>query len=87
MCPDVMSCIGPETAPTALPKRKAFAARTWASRVVMERSIAGLAIEKFDEFGDDLIGGFFHQPVPGIADDHPFNIRRHEPTLLNQEVA
>jgi hypothetical protein len=47
----------------------------------------GLAIEKLDEFGDDLIGRFFHEPVPGITNDHPLNILRHEPALLNQELA
>ena len=36
-----------------------------------------LAFEKFDKFRDDLIRRLFHEPVPGIANDHTFNIRRH----------
>jgi hypothetical protein len=46
-----------------------------------------LVIEKFDEFGDDLIGRFFHEPVAGIANDHAFNVRCDKPALLNEEIA
>lgn len=46
-----------------------------------------LAVEKFDEFRDDLIRHFFHHLIYGITDDYAFNIRRHEPALLNQEIA
>jgi hypothetical protein len=35
-----------------------------------------LAVEKLDEFRDDLIRRFFHQPVPGFTNDHAFNICR-----------
>lgn len=31
-----------------------------------------LAIEEFDEFGDNLLRRFFHEPMAGIANDHPF---------------
>ena len=33
---------------------------------------ASLAAEKFDKFRDDLIGRFFHEPVPGFANDQSF---------------
>jgi hypothetical protein len=46
-----------------------------------------LAAEKFREFRDDLIWSFFHEPVAGFANDHAFDIRRHKPALLNQELA
>jgi hypothetical protein len=47
----------------------------------------GLAIQKFDQFRDDLILRFFHEPVAGIANDHTFDIRRNEPALLNEKIA
>ena len=46
-----------------------------------------LATEEVDEFRDDLIRRFFHQPVPRMTDDDAFNIRRHKPALLDQEIA
>jgi hypothetical protein len=46
-----------------------------------------LATEEIDEFRDDLIRRFFHQPVPGMTDDDAFNIRRHKPALLDQDIA
>ena len=49
--------------------------------------LCGLAVEKFDEFRDDLIRCFFHEPVSGVTNDHAFNIRRHKPALLNQKIA
>ena len=49
--------------------------------------LCSLAVEKFDEFRDDLIRRFFHEPVAGITNDHAFDIRRHKPALLNQEIA
>jgi hypothetical protein len=47
----------------------------------------GLAIQKFDQFRDDLILRFFNEPVAGIANDHTFDIRRNKPALLNEKVA
>ena len=46
-----------------------------------------LATEEFDEFRDDLIRRLFHEPVPGMTDDDAFNMRRHKPALLDQEIA
>lgn len=43
-----------------------------------------LAVEIFDEFLDNLIRCFFHQPVSGITNDYAFHVRRDEPALLNQ---
>src|ERR1700730_1050615 len=45
-----------------------------------------LVIEEFDEFRNDLIERFFHQPVSGATDDNAFHIRRYEPALLDQEI-
>jgi hypothetical protein len=47
----------------------------------------GLAIEKVDEFGHDLMGLFFHEPVVGIANDHAFSVGCDKPALLNEEIA
>jgi hypothetical protein len=47
----------------------------------------GLASEKFDKFGDDLIRRLFHKPVAGIANDHAFNVGCDKSTLLNEEIA
>ena len=46
-----------------------------------------LAIEELNELGDDLIRGLFHEPVPGATDDDTFDIRCHQPALLNENVA
>src|ERR1700730_10127622 len=46
-----------------------------------------LAIEKVDEFGHDLMGLFFHEPVVGIANDHAFSVGCDKPALLNEEIA
>jgi len=47
----------------------------------------GLAIQKLDELRDDLVRGFFHEPVAGIANDQAFDIRCNEPALLNEKIA
>ena len=47
---------------------------------------AALAGEKIYEFRDDLVRRFFHEPVPRTTYDHAFNIFRHKPALLNQEI-
>lgn len=78
-----------------------FPARQWEGQTALFRipaagheaaqidgsDLCSLAIEEFDEFRDDLIRCFFHEPVPGMTDDDAFNIRRHKPALLDQEIA
>ena len=44
-----------------------------------------LAIEKFDQFRDDLVQRFFHQPMAPAFDEHALDIGRHHPALLDQE--
>jgi hypothetical protein len=44
-----------------------------------------LAIEKFHQFGDHLVRGFFHQPMPPALDQDALDIVRHHPALLDQE--
>src|ERR1700694_2107873 len=46
-----------------------------------------LTIEKLDQFRDDLLGRFFHQPVPCALDKHALNVSRHHLALLDQERA
>src|SRR6201991_2784885 len=45
-----------------------------------------LAVEKLDQFWNDLIRRFFHQPVPLTLEDHALDISRHQPALLDQEI-
>src|ERR1700676_3658987 len=49
--------------------------------------VSSLGAKEFYELRDDLIGGFFHQPVPGIANYHAFHMLGDKPALLNQEIA
>jgi len=44
-----------------------------------------LTIEKLDQFRDDLVWCFFHQPVSRAFDKHALNIVRHHLALLDQE--
>src|SRR6476659_9956950 len=46
-----------------------------------------LAIEKFDQFRDHLVGRFFHQPVTFVLDQHALDIGRCHLALLDQERA
>src|SRR5713101_4953693 len=52
--------------------------RAWVKeRRERQRGLRRLPIEEFDEFRNDLIRRFFHEPVPGITNDHAFDIRCH----------
>src|SRR6266702_5181721 len=46
-----------------------------------------LAIEKFDQFRDHLIGRLLHQPVAAALDQDALDIARDHPALLDQELA
>jgi hypothetical protein len=37
------------------------------------------------ESARDLVGRFFHEPMPGIADNDALDIGGYHPALLNQE--
>src|ERR1700694_303851 len=44
-----------------------------------------LAIEKFNQFRDHLVRGFFHQPVSASVDKHALDIGCDHLALLDQE--
>ena len=46
-----------------------------------------LTVDKLYKSRDNLIRRFFHEPVPGVTNDHALNILCHKLGLLNQEFS
>ena len=58
----------------------------WRAVTILVNMPAGiLAIEKFNQFRDDLVRRLFHQPMPPALDEHTLDIGRDHLALLDQE--
>ena len=62
------------------------AARRMTTAVCNEAERRSLAGQEVNQLRNDLIGRFLHQPVARALHDDPFDVRRDQPGLLDQEL-